>query len=107
MAEAPTQETVLQTAGEALAAGAWSEAYRLLLDADRARLLVQPNAIMMLAESTYLAGSIEAAIQAHRRPVAGQRDRPAGAPHDERIVKSALSCQSRRVHLVPRLDREA
>jgi class 3 adenylate cyclase len=67
VAEAPTEETILHAAGEALANGAWSEAYVLLLKGDQARLLVQPGAITMLAESAYLAGDIEAAIQAFER----------------------------------------
>jgi class 3 adenylate cyclase len=51
--EVPTEESVLQAAGTALAAGAWSDAYALLLDADRARRLTDPKSVLMLAQAAY------------------------------------------------------
>ena len=67
MQHAPTEEAVLQAAGEALARGAWSDAYDVLLDADRSHRLETRQAITMLAQAAYLAGSIEAATQAFER----------------------------------------
>ena len=84
MQDAPTEEAALQPAAEALRAGAWSEAYSQLLDADRAGQLTSPRAIEMLARSAYLAGSIEASTKGFERLHmsaldAGDKDAAAGA----------------------------
>ena len=84
MQEVPARGSALQAAGAALAAGAWDEAYALLLDADRDERLTDPAAIAMLAQAAYLSGGIEAATQAFERLhtlalAAGDRDAAAAA----------------------------
>ena len=62
----PADDSVLDLAGEAIHREAWDEAYRLLSDADHSRTLDQ-DALPTLADTAYLAGHPEEAIDAWER----------------------------------------
>jgi class 3 adenylate cyclase len=64
--ERSVDEAVAEATG-ALRRGSWTDAYRLLIDADRAHGLTTPDAITMLAQAAYLTGNLDAATRAFER----------------------------------------